>query len=510
MFEPPAQPATERRAAEPISVPPRRPAPPRSLARRLTPLDVFAALNVMLFLFMCVFTYYARFVHYRGAANVWEFFVYAAVILAGIAALWRFFRPYAFGSGLLTLIQIGILAHFAGAFIQFDGQRLYDCYVVFVRYDKYVHFANAFIAVLAVRHVFARRGMRTDAISRFFILMTVLGLGAVIEIVEYIVCKTIPGNGVGGYDNNMQDLIANLVGGTLCVIVVGSGHGGPRLARPGRGPRGWNDAIAGPASFERTLSAVELGTLFAGVMLAVWLGPWLVPLPGFIPAVGLVLVATLVYVSWFSPARLHGDSMAERGLGTWRTLFVRTDNLRPAARRFGMFALGGTTVILLLAEMRNPGWFGRANWTSWGVRLGFYALSAFVQAFVFVGFGLVRLKSLLASSHSTGFAGRVAGQPGDLRQRLIISSVAAAIFAALHAPNPPAMALTAVFGFAVAWIGVRTPNVIAAAGCQALLGLLVHRVLGLSLRIGAFYSHPDTYIIRDLIPLAHRLIGNLY
>jgi len=39
-----------------------------------------------------------------------------------------------------------------------------------------------------------------------------------VEVIEYFVCATIPGNGVGSYDNNMQDLAANFLGGSLYVI----------------------------------------------------------------------------------------------------------------------------------------------------------------------------------------------------------------------------------------------------------------------------------------------------
>jgi hypothetical protein len=51
------------------------------------------------------------------------------------------------------------------------------------------------------------------------IILIVLGVGAFIEISEYIVMKTVPGNGVGGYDNNMQDLMANLAGSTVYIML---------------------------------------------------------------------------------------------------------------------------------------------------------------------------------------------------------------------------------------------------------------------------------------------------
>lgn len=41
-----------------------------------------------------------------------------------------------------------------------------------------------------------------------------------VEIVEYLVTLTVVNNGVGGYDNNTQDMIANLAGSICCVVVL--------------------------------------------------------------------------------------------------------------------------------------------------------------------------------------------------------------------------------------------------------------------------------------------------
>ena len=54
-------------------------------------------------------------------------------------------------------------------------------------------------------------------INLFFVFLIVLGLGAIVEIFEYGVTKTVPHNGVGDYDNNMQDLLGNCAGGLLYV-----------------------------------------------------------------------------------------------------------------------------------------------------------------------------------------------------------------------------------------------------------------------------------------------------
>lgn len=175
-------------------------------------IDFFVLVNLGLFLTLCVFRYYARFIQYRGIAHIQEFFVYAVVIICSILFLWWIFRHYPFDAMILLLLQVGIVMHFSGAFVQIDGARLYDVQILGIRYDKYVHFVNAFGCTLLMSRLFQIQGIALTRVNCVLLLMVVLGLGAVIEIVEYLVVLTVPSNGVGGYDNNMQDLMANFVG----------------------------------------------------------------------------------------------------------------------------------------------------------------------------------------------------------------------------------------------------------------------------------------------------------
>lgn len=121
-----------------------------------TNIDVFAAANTGLFASMCAFRYFNRFVAYRGAGNLHEFFIYAVAIMAVIGLLWRHFRKVSVPSWLLWGLQAGIVMHFAGGFVTLDGRRLYDVYLFglphqeYFRYDKLVHLVNAFIAALVV------------------------------------------------------------------------------------------------------------------------------------------------------------------------------------------------------------------------------------------------------------------------------------------------------------------------------------------------------------------------
>ncbi len=181
-------------------------------------LDFFMLLNVGLFIFMCIFAYYDRFIAYRGSANILEFFVYAVLILLTILIVWFPLRKYSISPWILTFIQIGILMHFFGGLALLGESRLYNHHFFSIRYDKYVHFINSFVAAMVVRQLFLKLGLQLKKMENLVILLCVLGGGAIIEIVEYLVTRTIPDHGVGGYDNNMQDLIANFAGGLFNIV----------------------------------------------------------------------------------------------------------------------------------------------------------------------------------------------------------------------------------------------------------------------------------------------------
>ena len=186
---------------------------------RIRNVDVFAVINALMCILMSVFVYYDLFLQYRGRGNVHEFFVYAIAIQIFIGILWWYLRHFVFPTWLLLLAQVGILAHFAGAFIPMNGGRLYEVLVLGIPYDKIVHFLNAFMAAALTNHVFRILDSHLPLIRNFVICLVVMGLGGLVEIVEYLVMLTVPAAGAGGYDNNMQDLIANLAG---CLFFMGA------------------------------------------------------------------------------------------------------------------------------------------------------------------------------------------------------------------------------------------------------------------------------------------------
>jgi len=180
--------------------------------------DFFTLLNSTFFLLMCIFVYYDHFILFRGSANIHEFFIYATVIFLVILFFWYKFKHLRVSGAALILIEIGILIHFSGAFIEIEGHRLYDSRFFDIRYDKYVHFFNSMIALIITLYVFAKKGFPYTKLVLMIAVLTVLGLGAIVEIVEYLVTLTVEHNGVGNYDNNMLDLTANFFGAVSAAL----------------------------------------------------------------------------------------------------------------------------------------------------------------------------------------------------------------------------------------------------------------------------------------------------
>ncbi len=194
-------------------------AAPVGAALRVRPLDVVTVLNLGLFGFACATKFWDRWLQYRGPGNFAEFLIYAAVIAAGFVVFWYGLRDGPWTWGFVALVEAPALLHFAGVLVPVDGARLYDWVVLGIRFDKVVHLASAAAVAIALRRILRWFNVQLGVLEPLAILLIVMGLGAFWEIVEYIVMRTIPGAGVGLYDNNLQDMIANMLGGGTAVLL---------------------------------------------------------------------------------------------------------------------------------------------------------------------------------------------------------------------------------------------------------------------------------------------------
>jgi hypothetical protein len=153
----------------------------------------------------------------------WEFVLYAGVVL--LVALWIFWkqRDVRFDRSTLWGLSLWGFLHMAGGNVPVEDGVLYGLQLVpvLLRYDQLVHLIGFGVVTLVCFHLL-RPYLRPDtrhwgALSVLVVLMG-SGVGALNEIIEYIVDKIVTESGVGGYDNTLRDLIFNLIGGMLAVL----------------------------------------------------------------------------------------------------------------------------------------------------------------------------------------------------------------------------------------------------------------------------------------------------
>lgn len=255
----------------------------------------------------------------------------------------------------------------------------------------------------------------------------------------------------------------------------------------------------------RLISLLEALITSLGFFVIVWLvGPGLGQ-NGLGPVLIAVLALFFFYIAYLSPVLIHKDSLKERGLGTWKTLFVRTDNLATAFWPYFWLALTGGIAIITIALVSDPDIFSKIVWKAFFLKLALYIFNAFGQGLLFLSFLLTRLRVLFPVSQGVDDQRRA-----TLQHQLVVSLMCALFFSISHLPNFPLMIVTLFMGFAVSWIYYRTPNLLLAAVAHATIGTLLHQVLQMHMRIGPFYWENEKYVFRTLFPVLREIIGDLY
>lgn len=196
----------------------------------MRPVDALVILNLLIAGAWTVLFYYRHFLNHAVTGHRGEFLSYAFITLGATLLAWRWVRRIALGWVPLGSLQVLVLLHFLGGVMSAEGTRLYDVAVAgSLTYDKLVHLAAGFVAAQLFTSLVGHRRWHLQPFPNLFAVLVALGAGAAWELVEYVVYALIPLAGVGGYDNTMQDLLANLLGATLFVAQ----------------PRRWQEALAG-------------------------------------------------------------------------------------------------------------------------------------------------------------------------------------------------------------------------------------------------------------------------
>ena len=197
--------------------------PPMSAFRRELPVIIVNAIYITFFTFVAL-----------GNAN-YEFVLYAGVVIVLFG--WILYKQAVvqFDRTILWGLTAWGLMHMAGGNVRINGEILYGLQLipVVLRYDEFVHAFGFGVGTLVCFHLL-RPYLRNDTEKwwplAILVVLMGLGLGALNELVEFVAVLTIPETNVGGYENTLWDLVFDLIGAVLAVILLTY-----RRAQAGRG-----------------------------------------------------------------------------------------------------------------------------------------------------------------------------------------------------------------------------------------------------------------------------------
>lgn len=212
-------------------------------------------------------------------------------------------------------------------------------------------------------------------------------------------------------------------------------------------------------------------------------------------------VFTIIYFFFLSPNFIHFDTLSQRGLGTIKTFYIRTDNFIDVFKSLQIMFVFGIIIIVLAAWYNKSVFFIDPNWYALVLKFIFYLISALFQELLFFSFIFLRIKELVNI------------KPENLN-KITVLIIFATTFMLVHLPNIPVMILSFSFALFSGYIFYRNPNIHAIVIVHATLGTLLYIVYKLYMKIGPFYGgeseHLKGYLIRYLIPHLNDLLSNLW
>jgi hypothetical protein len=172
------------------------------------------------------------------AQKNFEFLYYGStliVIMLGVLLLDRRVRLPLF---VLWGLMLWLILHLAGGMIKVpesvvdEGMTNYTLYNVRLapwlpRYDQPVHAFGFFMSTLAGwRAIFVGSGrmLRPTFGPRVAAGLLGMGCGGVNEVIEFIATRIMPETNVGGYVNTGWDLVSNMVGCMLAMLLIRTMH----------------------------------------------------------------------------------------------------------------------------------------------------------------------------------------------------------------------------------------------------------------------------------------------
>ena len=162
----------------------------------------------------------------------YEFVIYCGVIIVALGAVIGCQERVGFPPGVLWGLTLWGFRHMAGGHVPVGDGRLYDVVLLpivqrgeleILRYDQVIHALGFGVATLVCFHLL-RPALDTGRAHRSLIAVLVtlmgMGLGALNEVIEFVITLIVPENNVGGYVNTGLDLVSNMIGAVVAAVLI--------------------------------------------------------------------------------------------------------------------------------------------------------------------------------------------------------------------------------------------------------------------------------------------------
>lgn len=162
----------------------------------------------------------------------WEFLFYIGVVVLLAFCVWMLNVKVPLTRGVLWCLSLWGLLHMVGGFVPtpdgwpYNGDKavFYSLWLIpnYLKYDHIIHMFGFGITAWVCWQ--ALQPALKDPRPRFGVLLLcalgAMGLGAFNETIEFMVTIAVPDNNVGGYWNTSWDIVANMAGAIIAVILV--------------------------------------------------------------------------------------------------------------------------------------------------------------------------------------------------------------------------------------------------------------------------------------------------
>lgn len=160
----------------------------------------------------------------------YEFIIYVGVIVFFLVVFIVTNERVYYPNSVLWGLVVWAIMHMAGGSVRIKGALLYkiiliplsESYHIF-RYDQLVHIVGFGVATLTLFYLLRPLlGTNVKGWGALSIILVAagLGVGAFNEVIEFIVSSVVPESNVGGYLNTSLDLVSDLIGAVLALVVI--------------------------------------------------------------------------------------------------------------------------------------------------------------------------------------------------------------------------------------------------------------------------------------------------